>query len=192
MKHVLDIGCGAGQEVLPLVETGAKGCGIDLEPAAGRVGREMFAHVKLGAEVEFVQASGTRLPFKNDCFDVVICRVALMYMDNRSALSEIGRVLKRPGRVLLKYHAPAYYWAKLSDGIRSGYIKSALHAARVLYAGYHYYLTGRQPFNLLTAGGEMFQTRTTLQWELAGLGMQIGPEPPDTNRRTPSLTIIRP
>src|SRR3982750_4597633 len=95
VKRVLDIGCGAGQEMLPLVEKGARGLGIDLNPAFGPVGREMFRRTFPGGKVEFVLGSGASLPFEKDTFDVVICRVAINYMDNQAAFAEVRRVLCR-------------------------------------------------------------------------------------------------
>jgi len=191
VNRVLDIGCGAGQELLPFIENGADGVGIDSHQEAGQVGREMFCGAGLSDKVDFVCASGASIPFKDGCFDIVICRVAIMYMDNRSAFGEIARVMQRPGKFLLKYHAPAFYWAKLADGLTKGDFRSSIHAARVLFAGYFYYLTGRQLFNPLTAGGEIFQTRRTLIREISGFGLKIEAELPDTNRQTPSLILAR-
>ncbi len=96
VRNVLDIGCGAGQEMLPFVARGAKVVGIDVMPEVGQIGREMFAAEGFGEKVEFVRASGHRLPFADDAFDVLICRIALMYMDIKLALREMARVL-RPG-----------------------------------------------------------------------------------------------
>jgi SAM-dependent methyltransferase len=191
VRRVLDIGCGAGQEMLPFVESGAQGIGIDASPIVGQVGRTMFERAVPGGKVEFVRASGATLPFKDDSFDVVICRIALMYMDNKAALSEIGRVLRQPGRFLLKYHAPLYYWAKFGIGLKSGHFKSAIHASRVLFAGYYYYFTGGQLFNSFSAGGEIFQSQRRLVKDLAKVGMKIHSEMPDTNNLTPSVLIIR-
>ena len=191
VKRVLDVGCGAGQEMLPFVERGAQGVGIDQNRAAGEFGREIFERLAPLRQVEFVRACGTELPFLDNSFDVVICRVALMYMDNKAAFGEVRRVLRQPGIFLLKYHAPAYYWIKLRDGLKSGHFKSSIHATRVLLAGYYYYFTGRQLFNLITAGGEIFQTKRTLQRELAAIGMKIDSEMANTNNITPSVVIIR-
>ena len=99
VERVLDIGCGAGQEMLPFVAAGAMGVGIDLTPDAGITGRLLFAKEQLSERVNFVLGSGNDIPFKESTFDVLICRVALMYMDNKAALAEMSRVL-RPRRKL--------------------------------------------------------------------------------------------
>jgi SAM-dependent methyltransferase len=191
VDRVLDIGCGAGQEMLPFVAAGARGIGIDLTSAAGVTGRAMFARENLSERVNFLVGSGTQLPFDDSTFDVLICRVALMYMDNKAALAEMSRILRPRSILILKYHGPAYYCRKFVDGLRGGYFKSAIHASRVLCTGFVYQLTGRQFFGRLTAGGEIFQTRRTLSRELANVGLRLSAEMPDSNIQTPSFVIIK-
>src|SRR5215210_513601 len=140
VERVLDIGCGAGQEMLPFVAAGATGIGIDLIPEAGVTGRAMFAREQLSERVSFLVSSGTKMPFDDSSFDVLICRVALMYMDNKAALAEMSRILRPKSILFLKYHGPAYYCWKFVNGLRSGYFKSAIHASRVLGAGIAYQL----------------------------------------------------
>jgi len=191
VKRVLDIGCGAGQEMHPFISTGAIGVGIDLERTAARVGKRMYENVGLADKVHFLCARGERMPFESGYFDVVICRVALMYMDNKAALAEISRVLRHEGIFFLKYHAPQYYWKKLADGLRTGQFKSSIHAARVLLAGSFYSFTGRQSFSRVSASGEIYQTARALSREFTQVGMRIRSEMPDTNPSTPSLIAAK-
>lgn len=88
--RVLDIGCGAGQEMLPLIEGGAFGVGIHYDPEAGTVGRRLFA----STEAVFARCSGEDLPFRSESFDVLICRWPYPYMDNAKAFAEMSRVLR--------------------------------------------------------------------------------------------------
>jgi SAM-dependent methyltransferase len=191
VENVLDIGCGAGQEMLPFVSARAIGVGIDLERTAAGIGRRMYENVGLDNKVHFLCARGEQMPFESGYFDVVICRVALMYMDNKSALAEISRVLRHEGVFFLKYHAPQYYWKKLADGLRTGQFKSSIHAARVLLAGSVYSFTGRQSFSRVSASGEIYQTARALSREFAQVGMRIRSEMPDTNPSTPSLIAAK-
>ena len=186
---VLDIGCGAGQEMLPFIRRGARGIGIDVSPQTGEFGRKMFESEGLADNVEFLRGDGSWLPFKSEIFDLVICRVALMYMDNKRALCEIGRVLRPSGKFVLKYHTPTYYWWKFRNGFKTRHVKSSIHAARVLYAGYLYTMSGRQHYNKLTAGGEIFQTEYTLKRELHAVGLKILGTLPDSNPQAPSVVI---
>lgn len=191
VNRVLDIGCGAGQEMLPFVSKGAKGVGIDLMPEAGQVGLALFGGAGMADRVTFIRAVGSVLPFANEVFDVLICRVALSYMDNRGAIREMARVLRPGGKVLLKYATPSYYWQKAREGVVNSSPLTSIYAARVLYAGYVYQLTGRQPFGRLTAGGEIFQTERTLLREMSPLGLHIDGHLPDSNKQTPSVVITK-
>jgi ubiquinone/menaquinone biosynthesis C-methylase UbiE len=191
VRSVLDIGCGAGQEMLPFVARRAKAVGIDVTPEVGQVGRKMFRAGNFSERVEFVRASGHALPFADGAFDVLICRIALMYMNIKPALREMARVLCAEGVFFLKYHAPPYYLSKFGEGLKSGNISSSVHAMRCLLAGYSYQKTGRQPFNKLTAAGETFVTEKILQRELKSSALKIIGEMPDTNSQTPSLIITK-
>jgi ubiquinone/menaquinone biosynthesis C-methylase UbiE len=191
IQRVLDIGCGAGQEMLPFAARGAKTIGLDFMPEVGQVGHEMFAAEGFGGKVEFVRASGHALPFADDAFDVLICRIALMYMNVKPALQEMARVFRPGGMFFLKYHAPPYYLSKFGEGLKSGNILSSVHASRCLATGYFYEKTGRQSFNKLTAGGETFVTKKILEHEFKSSALKIIGEMPDTNSETPSLIIIK-
>jgi ubiquinone/menaquinone biosynthesis C-methylase UbiE len=105
VERVLDVGCGAGQELLPFVQgRGAVGVGVDVAPETGRAGRELFDARAPSARVAFVRAAAEALPFAAGSFDVVVCRLALPYTDNARALSEMSRVLRAGGVLILKIH----------------------------------------------------------------------------------------
>lgn len=189
VSRVLDMGCGAGQELLPFVaEKKVLGVGVDIASEVGEVGRELFASLAHTGSVCFVRAAGEALPFDSQSFDVVICRIALPYTDNRRALDEMARVLRDEGVFLLKIHHARFYLRKLFVAARSLQALSAIHAARVLLAGSVYHLTGMQPRNRLV-GNESFHTRWLLGRELRERGLQIVGEMPDSNPATPSFII---
>ena len=192
VARVLDVGCGAGQQLLPFVtRLGACGVGLDPSPEVGHAGRELFEAHTPNARVAFLRGSAERLPFSADSFDVVICRLVLPYTDNVRTLSEIARVLRPGGALLLKIHHPRFYLRKFAQGLKMRDVRHSVHAARVLLAGMVYHATGRQPHNRLTAGGETFQTPWLLRRELARQGFRISRELPDTEKITPSFLIIK-
>ncbi len=191
VQHVLDIGCGAGQEMLPFVARGASAVGMDVMPEVGQVGREMFAAEGFADKVSFLRANGNELPFPDDNFDVLICRGAIMFMDVEVTLREMARVLRPGGMFFLMFQAPPYYWWKIGDGVKSRNILSSIHALRVLFAGNLYRLTGQQSFNKLTAAGETFITKKILERAAGFSTMKIIGELPDTNKQTPSLIITK-
>jgi ubiquinone/menaquinone biosynthesis C-methylase UbiE len=189
IARVLDIGCGAGQELRPFVR-GARtlGIGIDVSAQVGRAGRDLFGTEAPGSRVAFIRAAAENLPFTASSFDLVICRLALPYTDNAQALSEMARVLTPDGALLLKFHHARYYTLELRDALRTRRVKSAIHACRVLMAGCLYHLTGSQPRGRLS-GYETFQTFWLLRRELRRRGLQVRRVLPDSVPAAPSLLI---
>jgi len=189
--RVLDVGCGAGQEFLPFAsERGAQCVGVDVAPEAGVTGRELFAAHSAGARVTFVRADAEALPFAENAFDVTICRLALPYTNNARCLSEMARVLRPGGALLLKIHHARYYLRKLREGLRLVQPASAVHAGRVLAAGLIYQVTGRQPQSRLPSR-ETYQTVSLLRRELRRCGLEIERELSDSNPLTPSFLILK-
>jgi SAM-dependent methyltransferase len=189
VERALDIGCGSGQELIPFVVKGsAFGIGVDVVQETGRIGRELFSALVEGARVSFVRAAAEALPFQTGSFDVAVCRLALPYTENDRALSEMARVLRPGGVLLLKIHHLSYYLRKIESGLRARDARSVIHALRVLASGILYHATSQQPRTRLT-GGETFQTRGLLRRKLAPLGMFIEGELPDSNHATPSFVI---
>jgi len=191
VRRVLDVGCGAGQELLPFArELGARCVGADVTPEAGRAGRELFGAHAPAARVAFVRAAAESLPFADATFDVAVCRLALPYTDNARCLAELARVLRPGGALLLKIHHARYYARKLREGLGAGQPLSAVHAARVLLAGLVYRLTGRQPRTRVPSR-ETFQTAGMLRRELARCGLELRRELRDSNPLTPSFLIFK-
>src|SRR5689334_1874620 len=78
VHHVLDVGCGAGQELLPFLEgLGARGAGVDISPVAPEVARRQFAGLECADRADFFCVPAESLPFPRGFFDVVTCRLAL-------------------------------------------------------------------------------------------------------------------
>lgn len=189
VRRALDVGCGAGQELLPFAAAGASAVGVDLTTEAAEVARHSFRSLPQ-AVVSFLQAAAEHLPFRAGSFDVVISRLSLPYTDNRRALTEMARVLRPNGVLLIKIHHGRYYVQKLGRGLLRGQWLSAVHAARILVSGTLYHLLGRQVRNRLVTH-ETFQTEWMLRRELRRLGLEIRQTMPDSNPHTPSYVVGR-
>ena len=187
IARVLDVGCGAGQELLPFAAS-AICVGVDISPRAGVIGRELFGGLENEARVAFACAAAERLPFQNGSFDAVICRLALPYTHNARALAEIARVLKPGGTLLLKIHHARYYLRKLWTGLQMAEVLPMVHATRVLLAGVLYHVIGRQ-VRVRLLSPETFQTEWLLRRELERCKMTIDGELSDSNRETPVFVI---
>jgi ubiquinone/menaquinone biosynthesis C-methylase UbiE len=188
VSSVLDIGCGAGQELRPFAAKGAICVGADVAPEAGWLGRKLFSREHPARPVIFLRSTAECLPFHPGTFDLVICRLALPYTDNRLAIAEMSRVLRPGGILLLKIHHARFYLNKFWRGLRDGNLLHSVHASRVLTSGLLYHLLGRQVRNRLVTN-ETFQSRHMLAREVARSGMTIIREMPDSNPRTPSFVI---
>ncbi|HEU4594017.1 MAG TPA: hypothetical protein VFS10_02530, partial [Pyrinomonadaceae bacterium] len=110
------------------------------------------------------------------------------YTDNARALSEMARVLRAGGVLILKIHHPRYYLTEAARAVSALSPLAFVHAARVLLAGVVYHVTGRQPRTRLVST-ETFQTEAMLRRELARLGLKIRREMPDSNPLSPSYVI---
>lgn len=111
---ILDIGCGSGRHTsaayrLPnVVAVGADLKYNDLTEAAERLRLHDQLGEHGGGVWSLAAADVTGLPFKNDCFDLVICSEVLEHIENYlQAIREIIRVLK-PGRNLV-VSVPRYW-----------------------------------------------------------------------------------
>lgn len=103
-EQVLDIGCGAGVDtILAAIIVGPKGSVSGVDIVAGMIARaESNLQMMALDNVKFQQVSGENLPFSDDTFDVVISNgVINLIPDKEAALSEIIRVLKPAGRLMV-------------------------------------------------------------------------------------------
>jgi len=103
-EQVLDIGCGAGVDtILASMMTGPTGnvIGVDIVPEMLQQAEKnlMMTNQK---NVNFKKTSGEKLPYSGDIFDVVISNgVINLIPDKEAALTEIIRVLKPGGRLMM-------------------------------------------------------------------------------------------
>src|SRR5262245_11365719 len=100
---VLDLGCGTGivaRQVASRLKGEGHVTGVDLSPNMLAVARTAAADA--GANIEWHEGRAEHLPFPDRKFDLVLCQFALMFFENRAAaLSEVYRVLKSGGRLVL-------------------------------------------------------------------------------------------
>ncbi|MGI8787738.1 MAG: methyltransferase domain-containing protein [Pyrinomonadaceae bacterium] len=189
IKKVLDLGCGAGQELLPFIEKTSAFCvGADIAEKLGEVSGGFFRRQKRAV---FVRSRGENLPFADASFDVVLCRVALPYMNNRRTIAEVARVLRPDGIFLLKTHAPSFYFGMIRRRWKTFSPKQIAYPLICLTGGAWHFLTGSQPQNGFWAGKEVFQTEGFLRREFSRNNLQIVKHLSDTNRETPSFVIIK-
>jgi len=105
-SKVLEIGCNTGYSSIEIKRMSNAGvCGIDNNEDS--IKKAILRSQKMGLDVKFVTADATKLPFKNDEFDVVFCsNVTSFINDKKEALENYVRVLKTYGFLVA---IPIYY-----------------------------------------------------------------------------------
>ena len=102
-ERVLDVACGTGLIArLAAAIVGPEGSvtGVDLAPDMVEVARTIDAGG--GAPIEWREGDAAALPFADESFDVVLCQMGIMFMDDvETALTEMMRVLSPGGRIVL-------------------------------------------------------------------------------------------
>jgi ubiquinone/menaquinone biosynthesis C-methylase UbiE len=102
-ERVLDVACGTGLIArLAAERVGPAGSvtAIDIAPDMIDVARTIPSPT--GPQIEWHVGDATFLPFADNAYDVVVCQMGLMFMEDRSAaLAEMRRVLARGGRLVV-------------------------------------------------------------------------------------------
>lgn len=101
--RILDLGCGWGRVLKPVMDRGGRAVGFDISENMLELAADHLA--KNGHRPELARGDGTRLPFRDNSFDQVYSLLVLQHLskDNGTALiSEVHRVLKPGGRAYLR------------------------------------------------------------------------------------------
>ena len=102
-SNVLDLACGTGRWLAPLLSRGARAVvGIDFSDAMLGVARRSYK-----GRGCLVLADGSQLPFQTSVFDFVLSSFALNHFEDLQALSrELARAMKLDGRLMLSEMHP--------------------------------------------------------------------------------------
>lgn len=99
-KTLLEVGCGAGIDLVRFARAGVSVTGIDLSTTAIDLARKYIEQNGLKADLRVM--NGESIQFPDDSFDVVYAHGVLQYTaDANKMISEIHRVLKPGGEAIL-------------------------------------------------------------------------------------------
>ena len=100
-SNVLDLGCGNGVNSFFINQTtDAAVTGIDLSDTRIENAKKVLSEKnrKVKNQIQFLQGSATKLPFRNKTFSNVWSQAAIYHIhDKEKALKEVARVLKKDG-----------------------------------------------------------------------------------------------
>ncbi len=99
-KTVLDLGCGTGENIVPLVERGARVIGMDISPDLIALARKRLDDANQEATLEVGSAYDTGLLAES--VDVIFCIALVHHLDIGRAVDEMLRILIKGGAVILK------------------------------------------------------------------------------------------
>jgi ubiquinone/menaquinone biosynthesis C-methylase UbiE len=112
-KTVLDLGCGTGENIVPLVERGARVTGIDISPDLIALAQQRLKDANLEATVRAGSAYETGLP--DESVDVVFCMALIHHLDIKLVRDEMWRILRKGGFVVLREpirFSKGYAWVR--------------------------------------------------------------------------------
>ena len=99
---ILDLGCGRGQVLIPLMERDYKVFEIDLHMSYLKVSREKCKKKTTKGTAKVINANAKQLPFASNVFDIVVCREVLEHIARPGdILSEIHGTLRQGGRLCI-------------------------------------------------------------------------------------------
>eukprot|EP00605_Chrysophyceae_sp_TOSAG23-4_P002092 GSChrysophyteH1.ASY1.ANO1.2315.1 assembled CDS len=98
----LDVACGTGIFTRSLASSTycTSVSGVDASPSMLKEARAKQEYHALQCDINYIEGDAASLPFENNCFDLVTCRLAIHhFQDPQQQLSEMARVCK-PGGVV--------------------------------------------------------------------------------------------
>jgi SAM-dependent methyltransferase len=163
-KLVLDLGCGTGQNLIPLARRGARCIGMDISPDLVALARHRLQGSNVTADLRVASAYDTGLP--DGSIDVIFCIALIHHLDITAVRAEMQRILARDGFIIV------------SEPVRfsAGYGRvRALFPAQEIVSDHEHPLT-RNEFTALT---ESFQVEEARHFRLpllplAGLVLPVG------------------
>jgi len=98
-KNVLDLGCGTGENLIPLMRRGAHVVGMDISPELIALAQQRIRTACVDATLSVGSAYETGLPDRS--VDVIFCIALIHHLDISAVRNEMRRILARGGVIIL-------------------------------------------------------------------------------------------
>ncbi len=160
-RTILDVATGTAQIPLALasLQPDSSLVGLDLTPAMLQAARTNVGSHGLNDQIRLVCASAMDMPFPDGYFDTVVCGLAMHHMDVPHVLTEIVRVLRQGGTLILAdVNTPPFWRSPIGNALigMASLIFRALHntaRARAELAAIPNLLTADEWRDLLARSG---------------------------------------
>jgi SAM-dependent methyltransferase len=141
-RRVLEVGCGAGTDLVRFARHGARVTGVDLAESAVALARANLTQQGLSADL--VVADAEQLPLAGGVFDLVYAHGVVQYTaDGRRLVAECRRVLRPGGQAIFQVYNRVSWLNALSKVMKVGLEHADAPALR---------LYSRAEFQALLAG----------------------------------------
>jgi ubiquinone/menaquinone biosynthesis C-methylase UbiE len=112
-KTVVDLGCGTGENIIPLLERGARVIGMDISPDLIAIAQKRLNVANLEATLTTGDAYATGLP--DESVDAIFSMALIHHLDIKLVRDEMWRVLRKGGVIILREpirFSKAYAWVR--------------------------------------------------------------------------------
>ena len=112
-KTVLDLGCGTGENIVPLLERGARVIAMDISLDLIAIAQKRLNQANLTAVLSTGDAYQTGLP--DESVDVIFCMALIHHLDIKLVRDEMWRILRKNGVIILREpirFSNSYAWVR--------------------------------------------------------------------------------
>ncbi len=125
---VLDIGCNNCQNTIKAARVCKRVIGFDMDQNQINIAKRTISKNKIKNIRLLLHNAEEKLPFKNNTFDTVLFFAVLEHLKNRErAITEVYRVLKTGGKLLLSVPNKDTTWKKLQKYVGLNYFSDSDH-----------------------------------------------------------------
>ena len=101
-RTVLDLGCGDGENLVPMIARGAMVIGLEISPSLIAMAEKRLELHGLTGRVRFITSSAHEIALPDESVDIVLGVAILHHLDLARAAREVRRVLKPGGRAVFQ------------------------------------------------------------------------------------------